>query len=270
MYDTRERSEQDAAPIELYEFLVYDQLFLFTTAAEDQTVSLKTYSAEGMKRSNPEASTEIPKQNIKINTRPDHPMTQFFAGNPPSAVVLLRIFRYHRGDIDPQPFWSGRVLNCEWIGGEAIFYCESIYTSLRRTGLRRLYGRGCPYEHYGIECTVIEGNFRTPVLLTAVSGNQLEGTAFSSQADGKFIGGFLQWEPVPGTLHRRAIIAHATTVVQITHSIPGIAVNDTIQAHIGCDRDITDCNDTFANIENYGGLAPFMQKLNPFGGGNIF
>lgn len=270
MYDVRERSEEDAEPVELYEFTVYNEEFLYNTSNDEQTVALKVYASEAMKRSKPDAGTEIPRQNISVNTRVDHPMTVFYDGTPPSTVVLLKIFRWHRGDVVPQPFWAGRVLNCAFKGEEAVFYCESIYTSLRRTGLRRLYGRGCPYELYGSECNVIEQNFRTPVTLTGVDGTLLTGTGFSSQADGKFVGGYLTWEPTPGIRHRRAIIAHAGNDATVTHAIKDIAINAVVNAHIGCAHDISDCNDTFANIENYGGLAPFMQKLNPFGGGNVF
>lgn len=269
-YDARERSEEDAAPIELYEFRVYDSLYLFTTAATEQTVALRTYAPQPMQRSKPESTTEIPRQNITVRTRPDHPMTQFYEGNPPSTVVLLRIQRYHRGDADPNPFWSGRVLNCDWQQNEAVFYCESIYTSLRRTGLRRLYGRNCPYEHYGRECKALEAAFRSEATLTAVDGIALSAAAFDAEDDGRFIGGFISWEPIAGEVIRRAIIGHTGDTVQVTHPVPGLEAGQVVLAHPGCARNIADCNDFYDNIENYGGLAPFMQKINPFGGGNVF
>lgn len=270
VYDDRERSEEDAAPIELYQFTVYESDYLFTTASTRQTVELRDYEPQPMRRSSPEATTEIPKQNLTISAAADHPMTAFYTGNPPSTVVLLRILRLHRGDATPQPFWAGRVLNCEWRGDEAHFYCESIYTSLRRTGLRRLYGRGCPYVLYGDQCKADEELFKSNVTLLTVDGNTLTGTAFGDESDGRYTGGLLSVEQVSGEVVRRAIIEHVGTSIKVTHAIAGLEAGDVVQAFPGCAHDLADCNDFFANTDNYGGLAPFMQKLNPFGGGNVF
>jgi hypothetical protein len=270
-YDTLERSEQDAAPVELFTFTVYNQQYLFTSASDDQLVDLRSYEAQPMEMTEPEQTGEIPRNNITIKTPQNHPMTQFYDGRPPSTVVLLQVVRYHRGDNESISYWNGRVLSCKYRGDEALFHCENIYTSLRRTGLRRLYGRGCPYDLYGPECHAAEVAFRQTIVLDAVTGIELEADALDTGSDiGRYGGGFIEWEPTPGELVRRGILSHNVRSIFLTHEIPDLVAGANVFVYPGCGHNLLDCNDFFNNIENYGGLAPYLAGKNPFGQNSVF
>ena len=271
VYDTAERSEQDAAPLELYAFTVYNQVYRFTSASDDQEFALSTWEAQTMDRSSFKVTGELPKNDLTIDARQDHPITAFFSGQPPSTVVLLQIIRVHRGDTDDISFWNGRVLGCRYRGRSAIFQCENIFTSLRRPGLRRLYSRGCPFDLYGAECQVNPLAHRVTATLDAVTGAELQSTALNTDPDiGRYAGGYIEWEQAPGQIVTRGIMAHAGNSIFVSHPVSGLAAGASIFAFPGCKHDIPDCNDTYNNLERYGGLTPYLAGKNPFGGNSVF
>lgn len=269
-YDTNERSVQGAAPIELYTFTVYQTNYLYTTASTNQVVQLREYEAFPLRRSSPKASGEIARNNIEVRARHDFPIAAFFDGSPPSTVVLLAIARIHRTDTVPQPFWNGRVLSCKFEGDFAVFHCENIYTSLRRPGLRRLYGRGCPYVLYGPECQADEELHEQSVVLASVDGNALESGTFDVGSDGRYAGGFVEIELVAGEPIRRGIVSHDGRFVYLTHPIAGLEAGMTVRVLPGCKHNIVDCHNFFDNVDNYGGLAPYLGGKNPFGNNGVF
>lgn len=268
-YDAIERSTAEAQPIELYAFQVYTSEFLFTSAAEDQVVQLRRYRQHRLHRSEPQQSGEIARNFLTIRSAPDFPMTSFYNGTPPSTVVLVRILRMHRQETVPTWFWGGRVLSCKFEDEAAVFHCENIHTTLRRPGLRRLYGRGCPYALYGPECRAIEAEHRVSAALVSVSGRTLESPAFGNVPDGRWAGGFITIDLGAGP-ESRTVLAHVGDLVVLTHAIPGLASGMTVEAVPGCAHDEADCEDVFDNLRNYGGLGVNMAGRNPFGPNGVF
>lgn len=269
-FDANEKSVQDAAPVELYTFRAYNTFHRFTSQATDIVVQSQSYQAAAIRRSSVSQTSELPRNAMTLRTAPDFPVTTYYEGVPPSTVILLTIARIHRGDTAAQPIWNGRVLNCKWERDEAVFHCESVYTSLRRTGLRRLYGRGCPYVLYGSQCGADEAAHRIDVTVESVSGTTVQASALAGQPDGRWIGGFLSFEHVAGNVIRRGITDHSGDTIELTHRIPELSGGDAVRVHPGCAHDLADCNDFFANAENYGGLAPYLAGKNPFGGNSVF
>lgn len=270
-YDATERSVQDAAPIELYTFTAYGEDYRFCTAATDQIVQLRRYQSAQITRTAPQQSGEIARNNIQVRTRQDFPITTFFDGFPPSDVILLKIERIHRGlDQPPAPFWNGRVLSCRYERDEAIFHCENIHTSLRRPGLRRLYGRGCPYVLYGPECRVDIELFKQSITVDAVNGRSIEAAAFDVAEDGRWAGGVVIYDAGNGRVVQRGIIAHQGDTILVTHPIPELEAGATIVAAPGCKHMLDDCHNFFDNRRRYGGLAPYLAGKNPFGPNALF
>lgn len=268
-FESREESVEQGAPIELYVFRVYSTNYYFTTAAEDVTVGPVTYQATTLSRSAIEETSEIPRNNITLSVPSDFQMLAFYDGVPPSDVILLSILRMHRGDGDVQPWWNGRVVNGMRQGERGQLHCESVYTSLKRTGLRRLYSRLCPHVLYGAACRAQDSLFRVTVALDGVDGITLSSSLLSTFPDGRFAGGFIEWEPTPGRIEKRGIKAHTGSQILITHPIPDIQGLDEIKVYLGCQHTLTDCDDTFNNAVNYGDF-PFVPRQNPMGQSSVF
>jgi uncharacterized phage protein (TIGR02218 family) len=185
--------------------------------------------------------------------------------------VLLSIIRVHRGEAEQVPWWSGRVLNCDWRDGQAQLRCENIYTSLRRTGLRRLYQRNCPHVLYdGNSCRLLKGDFATPATVVSSDGRLVTLSGIGAIALGRLAGGFLEWVVSIGRTERRGIRSHGGGgLLELTHQIPDLPDGAAVIVYPGCAHNLEDCDTFFDNAVNYGGW-PFIQDKNPMGGSNVF
>lgn len=268
-FEAREESIQQGAPIELYDFVVYGVHHYFTTAGEDITIGPVTYRAEPIARSEIEETDELPRNNLTLTVPRDFEMLSFYDAVPPSEVILLAIGRHHRDDSEVQPWWNGRVTNGVRLGASGQLFCESVYSSLKHAGLRRLYSRRCPHVLYGLACGAQDTLHRVLVTVGAVAGIEIDAIALAAFADGRFAGGFIEWEAIAGQKEIRGIKTHVGSRLTVTHQIPGLAALEQIFVYKGCKHDLADCNSEFANTANYGGF-PFVPLKNPMGQNSVF
>lgn len=268
-FEQREVSVQDGEPIELLEFMVYGVVYRYATCSEDYTFDSQTYLARAISHTEFEQNNEIPKNNLTLYVPQDFEILDFYESAPPSDVILLTIFSTHRGDDDSSVVWTGRVINALRNPEGAELFCENVYTSLRRQGLRRRYSRLCPHVLYGPACRAQDTSFRIQVQLDSVDGINITAAILSSYADERFAGGLLEWEPTPGRIERRGLKTHVGNAAVMTHPLPGLTGLEQVYLYPGCKHTIPDCNDFFSNIENYGG-HPFVPFQNPMGNTSVF
>lgn len=269
-YEQREHSMQDGQPAYLYEFDVYGTRYRYSSTGADYVFDSQTYFAVigSLKHSDIELTTEVHKNDLKIECPNDFPILDFYEDAPPSDVIAVRVIRIHRGETDSAQEWYGRVTSAMRDTPGATLNCENVITSQKRTGLRRTYSRQCPHELFGGKCGVIEALFRIDAEVDLVLGRTIHAGEFAAFADDRFAGGVIEWEPIPGQKHRRAIKAHVGDTILITHPIAGLAPGQVIQALPGCNHD-TDCEDFYDNGENFGGFRN-VPRRNPMGGIRIF
>jgi uncharacterized phage protein (TIGR02218 family) len=270
-FAAEETSIQSGAPIEHFEFEVGPTVYRYTSAPDDQIYLTKTYDAVQIARSDVDESGDIPKDGITITVPRDAAIADEFRVAPPSVVILVNIYRFHNDDPDGERklFWTGRVLNCEWKGAIADLTCESIYTALKRPGLRRLYQRMCPHVLYGSACGLNDTAYKSTITLATVAGTTLTSLDIDAQPDGYFAGGMIEWESSPGRFERRGIKSHIGDTVTLTHPVPGLEAGQAVSFWAGCDHSLATCDSKFSNSANYGGF-PFVPKKNPFTGTNVF
>ena len=269
-FDARETSIQDGEPIELWVFSVYGVNYRYTTAAEDYVFFASTYLARALSHTPFEQTTELPKNNITLYVPRDFEILQFFESMPPSDVILLQIFQTHRGDTDAVPGWTGRVMNSSRKGRVAELYCENVFTSLKRMGLRRPYSLQCPHVVYDPNsCRAVEADFEFTAILDSVAGITLQSTAFAGYPDGRLAGGLLEWEPTPGRLEKRGIKSHVGNTIELTHPVDEMPTLASVRMLPGCKHTLADCDDFFDNVLNYGG-TPFIPQKNPMGNSSVF
>ena len=184
----------------------------------------------------------------------------------------MTIFRGHINDNDFIVYWKGRVSGSKAGGHSVSLNCESIFTSLRRPGLRARYQRTCRHALYSSNCGVnLETHGREMRLLHIASTNCNIPDA-SEFIDGYFTGGMIK---APDN-SLRLISNH--TGASITLSRPIISLETgfvnsgyggvRVILYPGCDRLKSTCIDKFNNVENHGGF-PFIPIKNPFGGSSI-
>lgn len=267
-YDARETGMQSGEPIELYQFIFGENIYRYTSSKEQVTYSGEVWLPAPLKRSSIDFTSEKGRNNIKIETSRTFPVADLFRLIPPSDVVMVTIYRKHRGDIETVIIWSGRMLNVEFAGSSATLQCEPVSTSLRRTGLRRLYQRQCPHVLYGSACRANKSAFTVPVTLSAANGNTLNSPTFGLYASGYFAGGYIDFNS-NGVVDRRFITEHTGSQIKINLIMPELAVGSVITAYAGCDHTTPTCQGKFNNLNNYGGM-PDIPRKNPFGTNGIY
>lgn len=268
-YDTRERSVDGGAPVELYQFARGTIVQRFTSADADFELDSETFTAAVLQRGQIETSAERARNALSITCPRDFPIAELFRVTPPTEVIMLTVMRVHRGDTDAAVIWMGRVLNCEWSGSVARLNCEPVISSLRRVGLRRKYQRQCPHVLYMQgpgQCNVSRATHSTVATVTAVSGLVL---SVDSLASKPYAGGFVEWETPAGEIERRFISSFAGTDLTLSQAFQGITVGQEVTVSPGCDHTMATCQTVYANLPNYGGF-PFIPSKNPFDGTPVY
>lgn len=268
-YDTRERSTQDGAPVELYEFTRGGGTERFTSADADVTFETNLYTAATLQRSQIETTAERARNALQIQCSREFPIAELFRVAPPSDVIGVTVRRFHRVDLDPAVIWMGRVLNCSFEGSGATLQCEPVSTSLKRPGLRRPYGRQCPHVFGSIGeglCNLDLTTVDTATTVTAIGTNTITVAALGAYS---YAGGVVGRDMPDGTIERRLILSASGLVLTLDRPFPGLVVSQAVVVVPGCDHTANTCNTVYANLPHYGGF-PFIPIKNPFDGTPVY
>ncbi len=273
-YNAQEVSQREGSPVELY--LITRGITSWTYTSADATESYLggDYIPAPIIRSDIEDLAELNRAALKVTVPRDFPVSNQFIAYPPGEVVTLKIFRRHRtdGDTETKVIWIGRILSAQWKGSESHLNCEPISTSLRRTGLRRKYGRQCEHALYGITvggCNVVAADYRVLGTADAINGAVITVTAAATKPDDYFVGGFLWWQVADGRKDARMIIGHTGDQLTLAATMPEVQVTDAVQLYPGCNHTIEQCDSRFSNSDNNGGFM-FTPGVNPFGGTTLY
>lgn len=270
-YSAQEYSATGGAPVELYLFERGVASWRYTSADETQIHLDHAYTPAPIERGSIDDIADLNRRQLQIDIPRDLAVVQQFIAYPPGEVVTLKVFRSHRTDVDNEMrvIWVGRVLSARWNRAGATLVCEPISTSLKRTGLRRRYGRQCDHVLYGPRCGVTPATYRVQGTVAAITGKQFSIAAAAGQADGYFNGGYLWWQLPDGRKDARMIIGHVGDLVTLAAVMPAVSVDDAVELYPGCDHTISLCDSRFGNSENNGGFM-FTPGANPFGGKTLY
>ena len=269
-YEATEISDSLNSPIEMYEFNQKNvEIFRYTSNSGDVSYGGFTYTAIPMKRSRIEQSQDIGRASLKVQMDRTIPLVTQYVAAPPSNVINLTIYRYHRLDPDLEviTLWKGRIVDVDFQKDSCQLLCDPFITAMHRPMLRRLYQVGCPHLLYRTACGIDEATYRQNATITGISGLIITSTTFGTESNGYWTGGLIRIE-LNGMSHARAILAHSGNDIEIDITIPGLAVDDVLQSAPGCDRTLSTCVSKFSNEENYGGY-PYIPSKNPMGGGTL-
>ena len=264
-YLSQEQSAFGGKPFELYRFARETNTFLYTSADRDISFGGESYISIPIERDGFNQTQDLAKTSLTINMEGTELLPQLYVSSSPSQIVSLTIFGGHEDDPDNEviTLWKGRVVSTRFVLNVAELTGESIITSLKRNGLRRLYQRNCPHQLYNSStCRASRAAFQTNATLSSVSGNVVSATAFGTLPSGRLTGGFLEWDN-QGVVDRRWITNHTGSQVTLRLPIPSIAAGANVRTFAGCARTLNVCINTFNNVENFGGM-PWIPEKNPF------
>lgn len=273
-FDIYERSEQDGAPVELYEFYHGNVVYRYTSSESDVIVDTESYVSDPIRRSAIAISIEQPRNAIRLDVRRNHPVAELFRVAPPMEPVGLIVKRYHRGDSDIGVVWVGRVLNASWQKtSTAQLNCEPASISVNRNGLGRYYQVPCPYALFNPnDCKVDKSLYAHATTISVISGLTI---TVGSVGSVPYPGGYVEWASPdspdsPPVYQRRLITGRSGLVLTLNRAFsPDVVVTDAVTLYPGCDHKMSTCDVTFGNKLNYGGFM-HMPKKNPFSGPPVY
>lgn len=256
---------------ELFRFVDSSLITTQTSADSDIIYNGETYVAQPLGRTQAEQKNELSRASIDISMSLDNPLAQRHLGSPVDNVVTLSIFQ--QTEINTYTFWKGRLSTVKSPTNKQVTLTfESIFTSMRRPGLRGRYQKSCRHALYAKGCNVNPESFAVPGTISAISGTTVTIPGLSAYPNGRFRGGMIQ--APDGVV--RFITGHSGDVVTLSRPFqtlidlfalngPGVVL---VRVFPGCAHNMADCQTVFDNLPNYGGF-PWIPKINPMGGSSI-
>lgn len=271
-FEALEVSKEGGRPVELLSISFQQYQWRYTTAELPIYYNGIAYSPLPTERDEIESTGDFTRSNLTIKLPHDSPVGELFRVTPPSGVVSVNLFSKHYDYDQFMTLWKGRIINIQWELPWMVLTTESVFSSLQRVGLRRVFASQCPYSLYGPECGVAEVDHRAVYTVDEVSGLTVTCYAAIGQPTDYFAGGYLTYNSAIRNTLERKMIKHSvsTTGGIVLASLPLELVPGTqVYVHPGCDHSLTTCSNKFSNSLNFGGM-PFIPKKNPFGGSSIY
>jgi hypothetical protein len=277
-YALVEASDEGGKPFFLYEFNTPDTTYRFTSLSYQHTVNAELWSPYPVKHSAVKQTNEISKNTVKITMPLGNDLTDLFKGYVPDFIITANIYRGHEGETDTELYWKGRLTTHDLSDKNISFSCDSVFTSLKRYGIRARYTRACRHTLYARGCNLDRNNFSYTSYIGQVTG--LTMVIPNDEIDGFFTGGIMEFED--GST--RLITNQTGDVCTINYKSKYI--DDTVQTvgyglsygqvygakpitiYPGCDKTLVTCNNKFSNKLNNGGFK-WIPTTNPMGGSSI-
>ncbi len=283
-YTAIETSPAEGRPYFLYQFVEGYQVWRFTsraaawTSAESGGTEI-TWEPAAVAHGDVVQTSEIERGRLELTWPLSHPFARRFLAPLGNTPVTLTIFRGHEQVLgETVAHWKGRVVGAEVEGQRILLQAESIFSTLRRAGVRAKYQRLCRHALYGRGCGLDIALHWLTGTVTAVAANAVTVPEAVDLPDSWFRGGVLRFGMQLGF-----ITGHTGAVLTLSRPMPELAAalgNPEIDSETGdslpvladiapgCDLRAATCAAKFGNLLNFGGF-PEIPGRNPLGGGSI-
>lgn len=279
-YDALETSTAEGRPYFLYLFAEGSTLWRFTSGTEDWISPASAiagesedliWAASALSHGAVVQSSDPRRVDLSLTFAISDPFARRYLGPRSRAVTTLTIFRGHEQvPMEVVAHWKGRVVSARTEGPRIILRCESLFTAMRREGVRAKYQRLCRHALYAGGCRLDIEAFLVAGTATARSGIQITIPEAASQPDGWYRGGVLRHAGLLGfiTGHTGSTLTLAGRMPDLEAAIDDPNATPAIEIAPGCDLRRDTCNAKFSNLLNFGGF-PDIPGRNPFGGLSI-
>lgn len=256
-------------PIDLYRIVMGSNVWTITSSDKSVVYAAETYIATAMKRGAFEQKNEISKSDMEVVIPIDHELALQMLTSYNEEVMSLTVFTKRDADIDVT--WKGRLASIKPTDQDLTLVFESIFTSLRRPGLRARFLKSCRHALYGRGCNLNPEDFPLAGTVSALDVATLTIAAAAGYADGYFTGGMLR-SPGGFLSYVTSHVGNQIVLQRVGYDLakqwaetgPGLAVT----LYPGCDHSRATCNSKFNNGLNYGGFD-WIPAKNPMGGSSI-
>ena len=280
-----EGSVQEGKPLTLVKISTPGQNWYLTSADTEVVHDLNTYIPSAFTLSTIEEVTDVEKATVTLTVPSDHPLRDILNYNGYGRIFNVTVFGRHHLIEGFTIRWKGRVINIELSGGELQILTESVFTALRRLGVRRRGSNLCPHSLYSDDCGVDKEKF---AFTYTIIGEDIQYSYLSvSQAvftglpgyvpfdnySGQLNAGYLEFT-VGGVLQKVSMESRKVNVstTNFFEKLPrnlGLAIGNVVKFYPACGKTALSCKVIFHNIDNYGGLL-FVPTKNPFNGSAVY
>lgn len=283
-YASIEASPAEGRPYFLYQFVEGEQIWRFTSRIDAWTSAGSggetiTWEPAAVAHGDVVQTSEIERGRLELTWPLSHPFARQFLSAMGNSPVTLTIFRGHEQVLgETVAHWKGRVVGAEVEGPRILLSCESVFSTLRRAGVRAKYQRLCRHALYGRGCGLDIAEYWQTGTVTAVAANAVTIPEATEQPDGWFRGGVLRFGAQLGfiTGHAGAVLTLSRPMSELAEAVAvpeldpetGDPVPVLVDMAPGCDLRAATCAEKFGNLLNFGGF-PEIPGRNPFGGGSI-
>lgn len=262
-YDTIEASEDDAQPIELFEFAVGPDKYTYTSADIDVSYNSMNFVAEkGLELDNITAAMEAEQTEITVIAPKDLPLAALFVPMLPPKEITLTVHRFHVGDPDGEvrAWWNGIVVGANFRTGFVELRCIPIVQIFNRLAMRRTFSPLCNHMLYDPDtCRVDPNAFKDTGPVTEINDGDIHVPQAAAQSDGHYTAGFIR-RLENGDY--RFIISHVGEALGLWAPFEGMDLFETLEIFAGCDHVDVTCDGKFANLVNCG-CWPTTPTKNP-------
>lgn len=256
---------------ELYKFTEQgsSEVWTYTSGDVDITYLSEDYTVTSISRTDIESRSELSRANLDITVPTNNPAAVRWLSDNGEKIVSLTIYERDT-DGDYTTSWKGRLVAVIPSMEDISLKFESIFTSLRRPGLRARYQKSCRHALYSTACGVDPEDFAFVSTILVRVDDRLIVSGADAYPAYYFRGGMLRVSD--GTLHY--IVEHIGADIYLqrysqsffTQEALGLPMAVTL--YPGCGYDRATCNGRFSNVLNYGGFD-FIPTKNPMGGSSI-
>lgn len=249
---------------EFFKIVEGTTIFNVTSSDSEITYLSDVYTPIPVGRTNVEVKNELSKANIELSFPIGHEISQRYMNTVVDSIVSLTGFQSENGTVSV--IWKGRLSAVKPMTSTVKLIFESIFTSMRRPGLRRRMQRSCPHVLYGRGCNLDKEDFALAMTATDATQATYLVPAAASYDDNWFSGGILE----APDLTLRFITAHIGAEITLIRRIDSLSIaiataDQAVRLFPGCNRTTEVCIAKFDNLPNNGSF-PFIPIRNPFNG----
>ena len=283
-YAILESSVAEGRPYYLYQFVEGTQVWRFTSRSEAWT-SVGSDGDEilwdpaAISHGDVVQTSEIERGRLDLTWPLSHRFARRFLAPLGNQAVTLTIFRGHEQvPGETVAHWKGRVVGAEAEGQRILLAAESVFSTLRRAGVRAKYQRLCRHALYGRGCGLDIVLHWQAGTVTAVAGTTVTVPEAAAAAEGWYRGGVLRFDTQLGFVigQTGAVLTLARPMPELAATLAAPEVDPTTGTPLpalvdlapGCDLRAATCAEKFGNLLNFGGF-PEIPGRNPFGGTSI-
>lgn len=259
-------SLDQAAPVELYEFVDGGRAWRYTNSAYQITYGGQTYLPESIGRSSVTREAGSLAGNIQVTVGDLNAFAlELYAGLSSRPVaVTIRQGHLTDGAGEFAVIFRGLAAGVHFSGAQATITCGPRYTLSGRRKVPILsYQAGCNWEWAGAGCGLDREAFATTgtVMRSEQSGRTMYAGVLAGAPDGNYSGGYVQRASTGET---RFIESQTGGYLKLTYPFASVAVGgESFKFYPGCRKTETDCSGRFNNLPQFLGW-PRLPGVNPF------